>query len=212
LNRSLLIIEGPAGVGKTSIVNILKSKFTQLNIPAGIITEFSENNFGRLVEQNAAYGKPKPDWLKGLAGFFIFLSDKINSLNNIAANPGITWICDRFFDTQIVVGLNGIDKPQEREFAENITKSLASLYLDKLPANALFVFLKADLGTLIKRLELRIERPLNENEITELENEVAGYDAVKSSFYCRRILEVWNDGDMENTIQVILKNMNETIE
>jgi thymidylate kinase len=207
----LIIIEGPASVGKTSVVNHLKSRLDSLDIPAGIIPEFSDNSLGSIVEANAAYGKSKPGWLKGLGGFFAFLSDKITSLNKIRENPENTWICDRYFDTQLIIGAIDIEQHDERVLSQSITKEIISFYSDKLPANTLFVFLKADITMLHSRLQERIGRELTEMEAAALNKQVTGYNEMKSVFVNRRLIEVDNSGSITITIQNILNQLHGNI-
>lgn len=179
---NLIILEGPASVGKTALQKFLQNTLESKTMHVEILPEFSNNAIGRLLESNCKYGQPQPDWLQGISGLMLFIKDKINEINKAINNPNITWICDRFFCSQFILGLKSIRSKEDTLFAQKIIQQVSELYLKKISKVSLFIFLDGNVDILQKRLEMRIHRKLTKQELKSLNDDILGYRQLAISY------------------------------
>jgi thymidylate kinase len=189
-NPNLIILEGPTGVGKTTIQDFLQKTLKSKKIHVDILPEFSKNKFGKLIERNSHYGQEKPDWLMGISGLMLFLADKINRIEMARMDTGKIWICDRFISTEFILGLKMISEKEDNLFAQKTIQQVSEWSLKKISKHSIFVFLDGNVDILQRRLEKRIARKLTQQEFRNLDDEIRGY---------RQLVNSWKD---QNTFVV----------
>lgn len=175
----LIILEGPAGVGKTTLQEYLYKNLTLKGLPVSLLPEFTNHASGKLIKKNSKYGQQKPEWLIGMGGMLAFLSDKITALEEAVRNPDRIWICDRFIATQFVLGLKGIE---DKKVAEQIIRQINDWARNNFSVKSCLVLLDAPLDVLRKRLSLRMKRNLTPVETELLKGEMAQYSKIKLYF------------------------------
>lgn len=176
-----IIIEGPAGVGKTTMQKFLSDFFLLRNTVVDTLPEFSNNKFGEFIEEHSQFEHKTPSWLLGLNGLMIFLSDKIKVLEDAQFEKDKLWICDRFITTQFVLGLNAISTPKDKVLGRDIIQRVFDWSLEKISKHSVFIFLDNNLEILQSRLENRINRALTQQELNNLELEINGYRKLANS-------------------------------
>lgn len=171
----LLALEGPAGVGKTTLFNILIEDETLSNGQIGIVDEFSTTPLGEALKTNHA-NPHQERWGLSLGGMLAYLADKTFLLEKaISTNPELV-ICDRFVSTQMILGLHGINDKKSLGTGNALIQQIEAWVLQKFAYNSLVVVLTAAPHVLKQRLEQRLDRRLNNEEIQRITWESQGYD------------------------------------
>lgn len=201
----LIIIEGPAGVGKTTMQDFLHNSLSLKSIAVNTLPEFSNNRLGKLIEEHSCYGYDKPNWLIGINGLLLFLADKINVLEIAQMDREKIWLCDRFIPTQFVLGLQAIRSKEDSLFAKETIQRIFDWSLKKISEQSVFVFLDGNVDVLQSRLEKRIGRKLNQQELNNLEYEINGYRKLANSIETNNIFVVDANHSINNVGNKISK-------
>lgn len=160
-----IVIEGPDGIGKTSIINKLKDKLDNnrvvfLNDPyvGNIITD----TIGKLVKNNY-------DKLDSETAMLLFIAGRIelNKIINNYLNRGINVICDRYIKSTFVLNTNN---ESSKDLIWITTKS-ASLRKSYIQPNLEIILLNHD-NNIIKEPEDKLEEILNLNTINDSYNKL----------------------------------------
>jgi thymidylate kinase len=183
----LIIIEGPAGVGKTTMQKYLLDTFSIKNMSIDSLPEFSNNEIGLLIKENCQYENENPNWLSGINGLMLFLADKISVLETTYHEWEKIWICDRFITTQFVLGLNAISNEKDSLLAKETIQRVFEWSLEKISEQSIFIFLDSNLDILQSRLENRINRSLTKLELNNLELEINGYRKLANSIEAKNV-------------------------
>src|SRR5712692_1203611 len=64
----LIVIEGPAGVGKTTLTQHLSQRLAARGISTLALREFSDSPLGIALEDSSYYGQARPPWVLGVGG------------------------------------------------------------------------------------------------------------------------------------------------
>lgn len=171
----LIILEGPAGVGKTSLSHYLQAQLSRLNVSSAIIPEFSISPMGNLLEKSCPFGSVVPEWLCGLEGSMAFLSDKLYSIQQTKNHSANIWIADRFTVSQLILGVMATDIKEERETLKALIRRLTSFAACHFSSDSLFVCLDAPFEVLTARLERRMKRKFTTQELEMLEHETSQF-------------------------------------
>jgi len=196
-NPTLIILEGPTGVGKTTIQDFLQNALKSKKIHVDILPEFSKNKLGQLIEKNSHYGQEKPEWLMGISGLMLFLADKINRIETARMDAGKIWICDRFISTEFILGLKTISGKEDNLFAQETIQQVFEWSLKKISKHSVFVFFDANVDILQGRLEKRIARRLTQQELINLDDEVREYRQLVNSWKNQNTFVVENNSSVD---------------
>jgi thymidylate kinase len=177
----LLVLEGPAGTGKSTLSRELVVRLQHRGLQAGYLSEFSSTPLGGILESNAQYGVHKQDWCLGLGGLLGFLADKVHQLEWARDQDCPIWVSDRFVSSQLVLGLRGVRSPVESAFGAAIIRSACTWSESIFDKRSLLVFLRAPAQVLGERLEARIGRCLSAAEWIYLSQEIEAYDSLACS-------------------------------
>lgn len=189
----LIILEGPAGVGKTTLQRFLYKKIKTKGLNVGILPEFSQDKFGRLIENNCQFGQKKPEWLTEVGGLWIFLSHKINQLEIVLSKRNKIWILDRYLLSQFILGLRLIEKKEDKIFARKTIQLISDWIFKKISKQSFVIFLDAEIEILQKRLEQRINRKLSSKEIDLLKDEIKQYRILSESLKIKNVFKFQTD-------------------
>ena len=137
----LIVLEGPAGVGKTTMQKFLHESISLKNVIVDSLPEFSNSKIGKLIEEHSYFKQENPSWLLGINGLMIFLADKIKVLENAQYDKEKLWICDRFITTQYILGLKEISGKKDNLFAKEIIQRVFDWSLEKISEQSIFFFL-----------------------------------------------------------------------
>jgi len=171
----VIALEGPAGVGKTTLSKQLLKQLTQVGVDAQIVPEFSQSDLGKVLATHAAYGQAKPSWTIGMAGTLAFIADKVHMLEIAAQSTDRVWICDRFVTSQLVLGLRGATSKPELELTENIIILVLASLKRSFSDDSVILLLEASHSMLKTRLETRLGRSLTLYELRDLADEINRY-------------------------------------
>jgi thymidylate kinase len=171
----LIVLEGPAGVGKTTLQHFLWQAFIANGIKASLLPEFSDSPLGEALRSNTNYGQPKPSWVLSAGGVLAFLADKLYLLEAAARNPSDVWIADRFITSQLILGLSGIETEQDRELMRQIIMLIFQLIDEHFSDGSCLVFMEAPLDVLKQRLQKRTGQLLSQAQMLLLEEEIRQY-------------------------------------
>jgi thymidylate kinase len=203
----LIIIEGPAGVGKTTIQFLLQKTLKSKKIDVDILPEFSKNNLGQLIKNNCQYGQIKTDWLTGISGLMLFLAEKINKIEIASVDVEKIWICDRFTTSEFILGFKSISKKEDILFAQQTVKHVYEWYINKISKHSIFIFLDCNSDILKERLEKRIARKLTNPELICLNDEIQGYRQLAKTLKTTNTLVVNGDDSVNVISNKILKHI-----
>ena len=205
----LIILEGPAGVGKTTLSLYLKEGLIRKGIDAKTIPEFSNSPLGSLIEQNSLYGSSVPYWLTGVGGSMAFLADIMASIDLEKSDSNHVWIADRFTISQLILGLNAIGGPEEKKTMMRIIIEASDLVNTYFSKDSLLIILEAPINLLRIRLEERLNKPLSQNQLRTLKEEIEGYSSLKYSFHSWKVININATNNVKivgnNIIDLILK-------
>ncbi len=200
----LIILEGPAGVGKTSVQKYLSEAFSLKNINVGTLSEFSENELGKFIKKNSRYEFENPYWLKGINGIMFFLADKINMLDVAHLEGNKIWICDRFISTQFILGVRTVNNVEDKLFANEIIQRTFDWSMKMISDNSIIIFLDSNIDILKRRLKNRIDRELSQQEISDLEYEITEYRRLAVSLNYKNTIKVNADQSINDIGDEIL--------
>lgn len=195
----LIILEGPAGAGKTTIQEFLLQSLKSQKKIIDVLPEFSKNKLGQLIKNNCQYGQEKPKWLTGISGLMLFLVDKINKIDKATIDGNKIWICDRFITTEFILGFNMINQKEDNLLAHEIVQNVYKWSLKKISKQSVFIFLDCSFDILKNRLEKRIARKLTQSELYSLDNEISGYSQLAKLLNCPNILVV----DSNSSVSIV---------
>ncbi len=171
----LLALEGPAGVGKTTVSRQLAEEFAQRGVVVGYVPEFSDSPLGVALAASAAYGLPtREPWIGDLPGLTAFVADKAYAISRAITRGVELCVADRMFTTELVLALPFVTERRSREIATSLV-GLAFKWSRPQFSDGLLVFLDADLPQLEQRLALRLARALTPTERAALRVEVERY-------------------------------------
>lgn len=163
----LLALEGPSGVGKTTLFNLLALNEELNKRQLGLVGEFSETPYGQALDQNCTNSYDKR-WDLNLGGLIAYIADKTLEFNRVlSTNPEVI-IADRFFSTQRILSLPLIKDLDCRETGITLICELENWARRKFAPNSLIVVLTATSGTLKNRLGRRLGRELTEQELERI--------------------------------------------
>lgn len=186
----LIVLEGPAAVGKTTLQHLLWSELGADGITTKCIPEFSESVLGESLRDNSQFGDSKPDWMIGLGGTLAFLADKTKLLEDALRTPETVWICDRLITSQLVLGVKGITREREKELVMTMVRVLSGWIEASFAKDSIMILIEAPIAVLKNRLEARVGRPPTPDELRLLVEEIDSYAALKSfpdSWPCVRL-------------------------
>ncbi|HDZ69302.1 MAG TPA: hypothetical protein ENH43_02660 [Phycisphaerales bacterium] len=197
----LLALEGPAGVGKTTLSQLLSTDKSLAIGQISTISEFSTLPIGQALKANCE--SPNHErWACHLGGLLAFLADKIMLLENAAsANPSLV-ISDRYVTTQIILGLAAITDPISKKTGATFVWEMEKWVQHKFSQDSLVVVLTAPPHVIKNRLEKRAGRSLLQEEIERIEWEVQEYNSLPDSMQTDCTL-VSAEGTPENVANLI---------
>ncbi|MGH7193412.1 MAG: dTMP kinase [Candidatus Saccharimonadales bacterium] len=149
-------VDGPNGVGKTSVCRTLGARLQKRNIPVTLIREPSESSVGRFARQHQ-------DELVGMPLAALVVADRylqVETEIKPGLNAGVTVVCDRYVASTLVLQrIDGID-------VDVLWQMNAQVLVPDL-----YVILSASAPTVYSRLEQRgrISRFERLSGIAELE-------------------------------------------
>jgi dTMP kinase len=101
-----VVVEGPSGVGKSTVVEHLHAELTNRDIPVVATKEPSDSTLGKLARQGT-------DEYRGLVLACLVTADRYHHLERIirpALRAGKVVVCDRYVPTSLVLQrLDGVD-------------------------------------------------------------------------------------------------------
>lgn len=169
---SVIAVEGPSCVGKTTLVGVLAAALTRHGIAATILPEFSDSPIGRALRDSYwVRDADVPAWKSGVAGMIAYLADKSAVLDSHRALPGVM-LSDRTFLTQRVLGMARID-PGERPAAHRLVDAAEGWRDTVTTTTTLALMCRAE--TLVERWSQRLGRELDTAERERLDIERAEY-------------------------------------
>lgn len=169
---SVIAVEGPSCVGKTTLVGVLAEHLRARGVAAVVLPEFSESPVGGAL-QNRFWVRDAdvPAWTSGVAGMLAYLSDKCAVLD-AHRNESAVLLSDRSFLTQRVLGMARIPDAERDSAHEFVTA--AERWRDSFAVTTTLALLcRAD--TLEERWSRRLGRPLVEDERDRLAVERSEY-------------------------------------
>jgi thymidylate kinase len=171
----LIVLEGPAGAGKTTVQRFLWQSLVADGIKANLLSEFSSSPLGEALRNDTRYGQQKPPWVLGVGGVLALLGDKIFSLATAAEDAGAIWIADRLIISQLILGLRSIETGWERTLMEEVITSLFFWVGDFFSDESFLVLLEAPLDVLAQRLQGRTGHSLTQAQRFLLQDEISRY-------------------------------------
>ena len=161
---AFIAIEGPIGVGKSTLATILKEHF-----------DFSL--LGEIVEENPFLSKFYTD-IKGYAlqteAFFLFNRVKqLEDTENHLLSKGKGVVSDYHIVKNLIFAGLTLDKMQFHRY-----KQVYNTFVNDLPQPDIIVYLNSDTDVLMKRIAMRdrsFERQMDRNYIEELRTEYKYY-------------------------------------
>lgn len=186
-SRGIFIaIEGPIGVGKTTLANILSSHFKST-----LLREIVEENpflskFYTNIEEYALQTE----------SFFLF--NRIKQLEDTEKNllsQGVSVVSDYHIIKNLVFAGITLDNMQFYKY-----KQMYNIFINDLPQPDIVIYLNSDTDVLMKRIAIRdrsFERQMDRNYIKELSSEYKYYFnplSIKHNFIVKEpvILEIDN--------------------
>ncbi|MCT4507470.1 MAG: deoxynucleoside kinase [Tepidibacter sp.] len=162
--RGILIsIEGPIGVGKTTLSNILNSHFNSYNLREIVEENPFLSHFYTNIKEYALQTE----------SFFFF--NRVKQLEDIEStiNQGDIVISDyNIIKNLIFAGLT-LNKKQFHKY-----KQVYDIFVNGLPQSDIIIYLNSDTDTLMKKIALRdrnFERQMDRNYIDNLREEYEYY-------------------------------------
>lgn len=174
--RPILIeIEGPAGVGKSTLAGGLTNALGIEFKKVGLATEFSGSPVGSLLRKVSPRLEYRLDWQEGFGGTMFYLADKVVSISQTVAKGASIVVSDRGLTTQYVTALrttNSVDSAQIVSLVQEVERSWC---FDRFRRCVTFC--------LIARRETIAERAAvgDPHLMTRLEDELEGYGRLISS-------------------------------
>lgn len=210
-NRGIFIaIEGPIGVGKTTLSNILNQHFNYT-----LLRE--------IVEENPFLSKFYSD-IKGYAlqteAFFLF--NRVKQLEDIdrdVLSNGNGIVSDYHIIKNLIFAGLTLDKMQFHRY-----KQVYNTFVNDLPQPDIIVYLNSELDVLMKRIAMRdrsFERQMDRNYISELSTEYKYYFnpmSIKHNFMGKEpiIIEIDNSNldflNNEEDRKLIINKVQEAID
>ncbi len=140
-----IVIEGPDGVGKTTLISLLRGSLTEKGIKVCVTSEPTNSPLGKLIREWLLKQKIEPPHVYALA----FSADRYYHYHNVikpALSRGEVLLQERYKESTIVYqGAMGLDL----EWLELICRYL--------PDPDLTILLDLEVGKIIQRLKLRGE-------------------------------------------------------
>ena len=176
----LICIEGPAGVGKTTLCRALVKEYLSLEMDVAWIDEFSATELGEALSLRLAKFSDAPAPWPPFETMMLCVQDKLSALSMRCLKAGIV-ILDRGFITQRVLAIPLMQDLAERGFAESVIR-LLDHWLATQYCMSTFV-LRISFAENIARLERRLDRTLSRREKGLLHQERSRY-ALLTERYC----------------------------
>ncbi len=193
----LLALEGPAGVGKTTLQYLLWRRLVRTGINAKRIPEFSKSRLGKDLRADAAYGKAPSGWITGMGGTFALLADKTKMLETASSQANTVWICDRLITSQLVLGIGLQNGESEREITKKIVYLLLNWIQERFSDDSVVVFLNAPLNVLKQRLQTRLGYPLTTDQTELLKKEIREFQRLSHSFSALNSISISSDAPVD---------------
>jgi deoxyguanosine kinase len=156
-----LVIEGNIGAGKTSLATMLSKEYDAKLI----MEQFAENPFlPKFYTNRERYSFPLE---------LTFLADRYNQIKNEVLNFDLFHnlvIADYYFTKSAIFARNTLKKDEY-----NLFRRIFDIIFDTMPKPDLYVYLHADIQTLIKNIEIRGRDYEQDIDPTYLENIREGY-------------------------------------
>lgn len=172
----LLCIEGPAGSGKTTLSNALFLKAKQNDQHFKFISEFSSTELGRNLSETLSRFTNTPPSLSTTQILIHCICDKLASLLESHPPPSTITIIDRGFISQSVLAIPNIRDENELSLSLSLIDFCNNWLTSCYELKTFFLSLPAEEN--IKRLEERLGRPLNVEEIEIMNYEIRHYHAL----------------------------------
>lgn len=172
----LLCIEGPAGIGKTTLSNVLFFKAKQNDLNIKVISEFSSTELGGYLSKTLERFTNNPSSLSTAQTLIHCICDKLASLLDPHPPQSAITVIDRGFISQTVLAIPNISANNELSLALSLIDFCNNWLTSCYELKTLFLSLPVDEN--IKRLEGRLGRPLNVEEIEIMNYEVKQYHAL----------------------------------
>lgn len=209
-SRGIFIaIEGPIGVGKTTLANILSSHFKST-----LLREIVEENpflskFYTNIEEYALQTE----------SFFLF--NRIKQLEDTEKNllsQGVSVVSDYHIIKNLIFAGITLDNMQFYKY-----KQMYNIFINDLPQPDIVIYLNSDTDVLMKRIAIRdrsFERQMDRNYIKELSSEYKYYFnplSIKHNFIGKEpvILEIDNSNldflNNDDDRKFIIKNVEDAI-
>lgn len=165
LNKKLLIvIEGPAGSGKSDLCRALHVLFHQHHFKVHLLHEFSPTKLGRILARELACFRHASETDDALQEMTFCLADKYSYLHNISISDQFEiLIMDRGFITQHVLAIPRIQSEEDKYFSQSLITQYNEWMHKKF--YVFTFFLKLSLETNMIRLKKREGIVLKDEDI-----------------------------------------------
>lgn len=113
--RRFLVLEGPAGVGKTTLLPLVCAELAGMGMQAVAMPEFCSGPLGNYLRDEALQDKTRMQrQLNGLPSLLAFLTSRVALLAEVNEREGDVVVCDRFFPTEILHALHDLAETGEQ--------------------------------------------------------------------------------------------------
>ena len=156
----LVALEGPAGVGKTTLTRAIADHLHASGSSVTILPEFQRDTLGDEIARESAFGiEDRPPWLSGLAGRLIYLSSHIQAFESVLLKSTDWIVADRFLLSDLVyLQLSKLDHARTN-VARQAIMSTARWLEDRLDATSVIIQLLRDSRLQTLTLEQKHARP-----------------------------------------------------
>ena len=178
LQPTLIVIEGPAACGKTTLAHSVTTLLRQRGESVFMASEFSDSWLGNelRLRSNRCLSS-KPDWSLGLGGAVSYLADKITNLE-CALQSKMDWVVlDRGPLSQRVLGAFALTEREDERHLQLIVDGTDAWLKARFSAASRVWVIVPPLSTLTQRLEARCARALSEAELARCRLEFNCYSA-----------------------------------
>ncbi len=183
MSPTAVVIEGPAGSGKTFLATRLLKFLANCGVRVSLCPEFSPTQFGTLLAEMASYGEQEPsDAILGFSGVMRFLADKMFMFEAAAASDMEVCVFDRGFITQLILGLWGVPSLHQQA-AERVIMSLHRSSVSLFSNKSQLLFVNPDRAVIQARLMERTGAALTSHLLSRMEYEFERYEWAQARFW-----------------------------